>query len=253
MNFDWFTLGFCIIIALSMLIGFLKGGLKTVVKLAIVGVAILISVFLADKLSGVFRNGDAGTYFYGLIYQKIESSSPEAANPLPAALVASGAVDETILEAMTNAGIPSSIQSQLMEVIKNTASQPGTLTINIASTISSTATDYICIGLSYIVLFLGSLIVLFLIYLLVSILLKLTGKKPGLISRLLGIIIGFAEGAAICWCVCLFANFALASSNSISDAIRQMIHLDDPSYWSLAKWMISTDFGYSSILNFFLK
>ena len=72
-------------------------------------------------------------------------------------------------------------------------------------------------------------------------------------SRILGIIIGLAEGISVCWCICLATNFALASENSISEVIKQMIKFDDPNYWSLAKWMIATDFGYSSILNLFLK
>lgn len=253
MNFDWFTLGFCIIIALSMLIGFFKGGLKTIIKLAIVGVSILIAIFVRDKVAPMFRNGETGNYFYNLVYETIEKSSPDAAKNYSAPIVASGLADKSIIQAMADAGIPESIQQNLLQLIKDTASQVGTLTINPASVIASTASDYICIGLGYIVLFVGSSIVLFLIYFVVCILLKVSGKKPSTFSRILGIIVGLVEGISVCWCICLAANFALASENSISEVIKQMIKFDDPNYWSLAKWMITTDFGYSSILNLFLK
>ena len=63
MNFDWFTLGFCIIIALSMLIGFFKGGLKTIIKLAIVGVSILIAIFVCDKVAPMFRNANNSKFY----------------------------------------------------------------------------------------------------------------------------------------------------------------------------------------------
>lgn len=251
MEFDWFTLGFALILVLSALIGFLKGGMKTLVKFGIVAIAIVLALLLCDAISPMFRNGQVGNYFYNLIFNKIGDAYPDANKDQLSVLIKSGAGESIIEEAYTNAGIPESLREIFTKEIM--AAADSSLTVNIGDVIALTASDYICLGLAFISILLGSLIILFVVYFIVMLIFKLANKKPSLLSRIIGIFMGLVEALAICWCICLFANFALASNNDISEVIFKMIKLDDPNYWSLGKWMIQTDLGYSWILGLVLK
>lgn len=251
MEFDWFTLGFALILALSALIGFLKGGLKTLFKFGIVALSIILALLLCDALSPIFKNGQVGEYFYSFIFDRIGDAYPEANKDQLSALIKSEAGQSIILEAYTKAGIPESLREIFTKEIMSVADS--NITVNVGDVIASTASSYICLGLAFICILLGSLIVLFAIYFIIMLIFKLTKKKPGLISRIIGILMGLIEAIAICWCISLFANFALASNNNISEIISKMIKIDDPNYWSLGKWMIQTDLGYSWILGLVLK
>ena len=74
-------------------------------------------------------------------------------------------------------------------------------------------------------------------------------SKVGFISRFLGLLIGLAEAFAVCWVISLVCYFFVSSGSDAGNYIADVAKLNQEGF-GIAKWFISTDVGYSSVLSF---
>lgn len=240
--FDWLSVVFVVIIVLSLLIGFWKGGMKTVFTIACmagaIGLCFLLSKPIADALIGSKLGVGIDTYLETAINEAVDWAN------LPGGITSSGL--HTIYEALH---IPEFAYEPFDKAIM--AQIEDAPLDSIASSVATSLTGLFLTGLSYLLIFIIGFIVLRLIVWVICLILKKGKSKPTMLSRLLGLALGAAKAFAICWVISLVANLLISSGSDWSNYLANSIGLGQEGF-GIAKWFITTDLGYTAVMNFFL-
>ena len=269
---DWISIIFWVIIAIRILMGFWKGGLKTLITLIVlvlaIGAAFLFckptgawlattsmhtSIYDAinEKLSSVVISSDAGIS----LGKEITMADLETAH---SAWVEAGntgttqdMVKEIIHQGYSASYIPSAIFGTLDGLVIDALPETGTFTL--AAVVAASLSDAACIAIG----FCGILIVVFVVGMIVRFAVmmarKATGARPGMISRILGILVGAASAFVFCWTASIVIRTIGTSVPVVNEFLVNSMRLEDDSYWNIGKFFFNFPYGYADVLNWFLS
>ena len=147
--------------------------------------------------------------------------------------------------------LPSGLYPTLDKIITGAMPNEGTFTF--ASLIATALSKIACIGIGFAAVFLVVVIILFIIIGVVSRASAAKGKKPGILSRLLGMAFGFAIGAFSLWAISIGIKSTMTGFPDIWNVLSSSMHLGEEGYWNIGKFFFEIDFGYTDLLNWFLS
>lgn len=264
--FDYISLIYIGVILLCALVGFLRGGFRTLVTLLIIGASIGIAFLLYKTIGNLLYNGAAGKGIHDALYAFfkdhisytptvdlggiiIEGTTITGETEIPRALWES---ESFRAEVYTQANVSEQLIPYLDSMVVQALAEIQGDSIPLASPIAIGLTHLVCFGLGFLIVALGAFVIGIIVMVIVSLILKLSGKKKSLLNRLLGVLAGLVSAAAIIWTVSLGLNIALAFDNDVSTYLKAVLSWDDDSVWTFAKWCAKTDLGYSGVLSLFL-
>lgn len=242
-EFDWLSILYIVIIVLTLLIGFWKGGMKTLFTLLSFGLAIGACFLLANPVGEALKDSALGEKIYGTLNENIGT----IINALPGIMINNEAV---LADILTDLNIPEFVHGPLIETLQ--AALEDNALGSAGETIADTLTSVFCSGLAYIIVFLIAFIVFRLLFWIVCLIIKKGKSKPAILSRLLGLVLGAGKAFAICWVISLVATLLISSGSDFGNYLANSIGLNEEGF-SVAKWFIETDLGYSSVIGFFAK
>lgn len=242
-EFDWLSVLYVVIIILTLLIGFWKGGMKTLFTLLSFAVAIGACFLLANPVGQAIEKSALGEKIYSSLNENIGG----LINALPSFAVNN---EEALGEILSDLHIPEFVHGPLIEAIQPALEENGLASAG--ETIATSLTSIFCSGIAYIIVFLVAFIVVRLVIWVICLIVKKGKTKPNLFSRLLGLLLGAAKAFAICWVISLVVTLLISSGSEFGNYLSDIIGLNDDKF-SIAKWFIETDLGYSSVIGFFTK
>lgn len=246
-GFDWISLIYILIIVLFAIIGLIRGGIKTILSVA----AIAISIGLAFALYKIIGEAIAGSSLGNGISSSTEEYILNNVSGSGILIPAETFQSEWIANGMLSyvygeLNIPEFVQDALNNLIVANLPTQGMFTP--ASAIAYSLTLITCSAIAFISTFLVCFIV---IRIVLAIIFHFAKKNMavGAISRVLGLLIGLAEAFAVCWVISLVCYFLVSSGSDFGNYIADVTKLNQEGF-GIAKWFISTDLGYSSVLSF---
>jgi uncharacterized membrane protein required for colicin V production len=247
--FDYLTLIFIVVIALFAIIGLVRGGFKTVAGIIAIAAAVLIAVFVTRPLGDALAAGGLGTSTGNLAYDLVCSKVSGGSDNIEVATF-----DVAIYhDAYAAFSVPEVFFGKLDEVITAWVANVELDTFVYAVPLATIISNAIIYGGTFLVLFLVSALILGIIVSLIAKALLKSGNKVGPISHLVGFLFGAAIGAAIVWAACLSINLLLMFDSPISEHLNTVLHLTEgDTTWTFAKWCVTTDLGYTGIINFLI-
>ncbi len=246
-GFDWISLIYIVIFILFALIGLIRGGLKTVLSVASIAVSIGLAFALYKLIGGALAESGMGQGISASTENYILENVSGSEIPLPAAAFQSEWVANGMLSYVySELNIPEFVQDTLNNLIVANLPTEGVFTP--ASAIAHSLTLISCSAIAFLLAFVACFIIL---SILLAILLHVfkANSKVGFISRFLGLLIGLAEAFAVCWVISLVCYFFVSSGSDFGSYIADVAKLNQEGF-GIAKWFISTDLGYSSVLSF---
>lgn len=245
--FDYLTLIFIVVIALFAIIGLVRGGFKTVAGIIAVAAAVLIAVFVTRPLGDALAAGGLGNSTKDLALQLVNSKISGGSTEITA-------FDATIYhEAYVSLSVPEIFFGKLDEAITGIIATYEGAAFTVATPLAAIVANAIIYGGTFLVLFLVSALILGIIVSLIAKALLKSGNKVGPISHLVGFLFGAAIGAAIVWAASLSINLLLMFDSPVSEHLNSVLHLTEgDTTWTFAKWCVTTDLGYTGIINFLI-
>lgn len=242
-EFDWLSILYIVIILLTLLIGFWKGGMKTLFTIISLGLAVGACFLLANPVGKALEESAVGEKIYGALNENIGT--------LLKAIPSFTANNEAVLgEVLSGLHIPEFVHGPLIEALQSAlADKP---LASAGETIASTLTSIFCSGLAYIIVFLIAFIVIRFLIWVICLIVKKGRTKPTLFSRLLGLVLGAVKAFAICWVISLVVTLLISSGSGFGNYLADIIGINEDGF-SIAKWFIETDLGYSKVIGFFAK
>lgn len=270
--FDYITIIFIAVLLLGALFGFLRGGFKTLSGIILVAVAIVAGIFLSKWLSGLYRNGPIGNGLYGAYYGFIANQinvnvggfgvvtgNTQINEAQLTAINAAGKLaygqDWTFFHAAyENVHLPQFFWGTVDDLLNQAVAAYNGANFTIAQPITDVLTGATCFALAFLTIFFAVLLVGGIIIAIITRVLKATHNKPGLVSRILGLVGGLAIAAAFVWVACLSFNLIMLMENDAATYLRGVLHMTEgDTTWTFAKWLTSTDLGYNAVISFFIK
>jgi len=267
--FDYISIIFIAVIALFAIIGLVRGGFKTVAGIIAVGAAVAIAVFVTQPLGDLIAGGELGQKANGLAFQLISSkiSYSVTVAGIPTTVKGDTEINSVILAALNatssegniwhdiyvNVGVPTIFYGRLDEIMNAAVAAYGTDSFMLASPVADVLTNAIVYGGTFLVLFLVSALILGIIVNAIAKALLKSGNTVGPISHLVGFIFGAVVGAAIVWVAALSLNLVMLMDSPASDYLREVLHMTaGDETFGFAKWCLTTDLGYSAVINFLI-
>lgn len=270
---DWISIAFWIIIGFRILMGFWKGGLKTLIMLAVFALGIGLAFALCKPVGswiggfgvqnwvndGIFgRLKDVVVFNYGseslTLGSEIDRAQLETAHAAWIAAGNEGTTNDMIISALhsgySTCFIPSAAFGVLDKLIVTNIPDVGTFSL--ASIVSGSVAQVTCTVIGFAGILLVTVIVGFIIIAIVSGIRKAAGHRPGFVSRLLGILFGAATAFVTCWTISIVLQSLGTTFPAMSDFFKESMKLDDPSYWNIGKFFFNINFGYGDLFNWIL-
>lgn len=268
--FDYFSLIFIVILVLGGVIGFIRGGFKVLARIIVLAVAVITAIFLSKLVSVWIYNGVGGNihdFAFNFLADKINVEivpgyTVTGRDPITEAQI------NTINEAgkiyytdpnfnmfhnvYTNVGLPQAFWGMADGMLNDAVASYNGAAFLIADPLANIVTNAMCYGIAFLAIFLVVLIVGLIVVFVISLLRK--GASPSLVMRIVGAVAGLASAIGIIWAVSLGLNLLMLMENDVSNYLRSVLHMTEgDTTWTFAKWMVTTDFGYSGIISFFIR
>lgn len=271
MGFDYITIIFIAVLVIGALIGFARGSFRMLSWIAVIAAAVIVSIFFAKTVSGWVAGTDLGKNIDNGLYQFISgkidfqvgpthiTGNTEVTKTQLDAVDAAGKVingqDWTIWhEAYAQVSLPQFFYNLADGLINNAIAVYDGQAFAIARPITDILTSSILYAGSFATIFVAVMIVGGIIVAIIRHAIAKSGDKPGLLSRLVGMIVGFGIAGVIVWAACLTFNFLMLMDNDVSVYLKGVLHMTEgDTSWTFAKWLCSSDFGYNAIISFFIK
>lgn len=271
--FDYFTLIFVGIILVCALIGFWRGGFRIISQIIILAIAIVLAVFLSRGIGGWIKGTGFGTWVHDTSYTFLSGSINVEVAP-GSVLHGSDTVNAATIDTINAAGaaqtgsadynvfheiyaaihLPSQFYGLLDGLMNDALASFAGADFVVAAPLAIVIQSAICYGLAFLGIFLVSHIVLTIIVGIIYRLVLRNAMRPTLVSRIIGLVGGIVNAFSIIWAVCFVLNCMMLFDNDISNYLKQVLHLTEGDQtWTLAKWFVTTDFGYKNILSFFFR
>ena len=270
--FDYISLIFIAVLLLGALIGFVRGGFKTLSGIILVAIGIVVAIFLSKWLSQIYRDGPIGntlynTYYgfianqikvdvgsYGVILGNQEINETQLAAIDTAGKLAYGSDWSFFHVAYENVHLPQVFYGTVDELLYKTIESYQGANFTLAQPITDVLTNATCYAAAFLSIFSAVMVLGGIVLAIIRLILKAAHDKPGLISRLLGLVGGLAIAAALVWVACLSFNLIMLMDNDASTYLRGVLHMTEgDTSWTFAKWLTTSDFGYNAIISFFIK
>ena len=246
MMFDWLSIVFIAIFVLFMLIGFIRGGAKEFWRLIFQALAIGLAFALCKAVGKMIYNmglGNAiGDPVRSLFLSKVEYGGQEVDVAL---------LDEATRQSVYGSlGIPSFIQKAFDAMVVEFIPETGTVVV--AEPFVKAIATAACTGIGFLSIYIIVAIIGGIVQLIINKIQKANGNKPGIVGRILGLVVGFVHSAAIIWVVALVFNILFTFDIPFIADLQTAIGWNDPSKWTFAKWIMTMPLGYQQILQFFV-
>ena len=269
-TFDWISIAFWVIIALRVIMGFVNGGFKTLMKIIVLAAAIGLAFALCKIVGTWIGNMGLHASIENALFSSLSKSNETLGKTMTQADLDAlylywkaagnlGTKQDMIVELLHQGYgtmyIPSGIYGTLDNMILGAlpAETDLTTTFSFAGIISKIVADAALVGIGFLAVFLFILIVGLIIVALVFRGRKLAGKKPGFLNRLLGVAIGAGYGFFICWTASIGIKSLMTAFPPFNDWINTSMQLANNGYWNIGKFFMNINFGYSDLLNWFLS
>jgi hypothetical protein len=269
-TFDWISIAFWIIIALRVIMGFVNGGFKTLMKIIVLAAAIGLAFALCKIVGTWIGNMGLHASIENALFSNLSKSNETLGKTMTQADLDAlylywkaagnlGTKQDMIVELLHQGYgtmyIPSGIYGTLDNMILGAlpAETDLTTTFSFAGIISKIVADAALVGIGFLAVFLVILIIGLIIVALVFRGRKLAGKKPGFLNRLLGVAIGAGYGFFICWTASIGIKSLMTAFPPFNDWINTSMQLANNGYWNIGKFFMNINFGYSDLLNWFLS
>ena len=266
--FDYISIILIVILAIGALIGFFKGSLKMLGRFVVFGIAIVCAIFFCKPIANAMASSGMGKgindWLYGYIANKIDfqvgsyhiTGDFEVTESMISLINTAGRIGDESFNIWhsiyAKLSIPQGLYGTIDGSIANlTASYDSSFTL--ARPLSDVLTNGMCLVLSFLILFLGILLVGHIALALIKIIGKILGAKPSLLSRLLGMATGLIIAAGTVWALCLTMNIVMMMDNQIADHIKNAIKVNEPDTWTFAKWLCQAKLGYNEVIAFLMK
>ena len=270
--FDYITVIFIVVLALTALIGFWRGAFKTLSWIILVAASIILAIFLSKWLAQVYRDGPIGgaiyNGFYPFLAGKINievapgytitgdtmTTADKIALYNTMGQTATGDATWTLFHAAyENVKLPPVFYNLVDRLLNESIAAYNGAEFALAAPIANVITNAVCFAAAFGTIFGAAMFVGGIVLSVLRFILKLAKGHPGLFSRLLGLIGGFAIGCALVWATCLTFNLIMLMDNDAATYLRGILHMTEgDTTWTFAKWLTSTDFGYSGVISFFI-
>ena len=269
-TFDWISIAFWVIIALRVIMGFVNGGFKTLMKIIVLAAAIGLAFALCKIVGTWIGNMGLHASIENALFSNLSKSNETLGKTMTQADLDAlylywkaagnlGTKQDMIVELLHQGYgtmyIPSGIYGTLDNMILGAlpAETDLTTTFTFAGIISKIVADAALVGIGFLAVFLVILIIGLIIVALVFRGRKLAGKKPGFLNRLLGVAIGAGYGFFICWTASIGIKSLMTAFPPFNDWINTSMQLANNGYWNIGKFFMNINFGYSDLLNWFLS
>ena len=269
-TFDWISIAFWVIIALRVIMGFVNGGFKTLMKIIVLAAAIGLAFALCKIVGTWIGNMGLHASIENALFSNLSKSNETLGKTMTQADLDAlylywkatgnlGTKQDMIVELLHQGYgtmyIPSGIYGTLDNMILGAlpAETDLTTTFSFAGIISKIVADAALVGIGFLAVFLVILIIGLIIVALVFRGRKLAGKKPGFLNRLLGVAIGAGYGFFICWTASIGIKSLMTAFPPFNDWINTSMQLANNGYWNIGKFFMNINFGYSDLLNWFLS
>ena len=269
-TFDWISIAFWVIIALRVIMGFVNGGFKALMKIIVLAAAIGLALALCKIVGTWIGNMGLHASIENALFSNLSKSNETLGKTMTQADLDAlylywkaagnlGTKQDMIVELLHQGYgtmyIPSGIYGTLDNMILGAlpAETDLTTTFAFAGIISKIVADAALVGIGFLAVFLVILIIGLIIVALVFRGRKLAGKKPGFLNRLLGVAIGAGYGFFICWTASIGIKSLMTAFPPFNDWINTSMQLANNGYWNIGKFFMNINFGYSDLLNWFLS
>ena len=269
-TFDWISIAFWVIIALRVIMGFVNGGFKTLMKIIVLAAAIGLAFALCKIVGTWIGNMGLHASIENALFSNLSKSNETLGKTMTQADLDAlylywkaagnlGTKQDMIVELLHQGYgtmyIPSGIYGTLDNMILGAlpAETDLTTTFAFAGIISKIVADAALVGIGFLAVFLVILIIGLIIVALIFRGRKLAGKKPGFLNRLLGVAIGAGYGFFICWTASIGIKSLMTAFPPFNDWINTSMQLANNGYWNIGKFFMNINFGYSDLLNWFLS
>lgn len=269
-TFDWISIAFWVIIALRVIMGFVNGGFKTLMKIIVLAAAIGLAFALCKIVGTWIGNMGLHASIENALFSNLSKSNETLGKTMTQADLDAlylywkaagnlGTKQDMIVELLHQGYgtmyIPSGIYGTLDNMILGAlpAETDLTTTFSFAGIISKIVADAALVGIGFLAVFLVILIIGLIIVALIFRGRKLAGKKPGFLNRLLGVAIGAGYGFFICWTASIGIKSLMTAFPPFNDWINTSMQLANNGYWNIGKFFMNINFGYSDLLNWFLS
>ena len=264
--FDWISFAYFLVIGACALIGFIKGGFRTLFVMIITGAAIGVAFLgykgLASLLYGTplrATGEDALRTFFETSISfdasgdwaiLVEGGKVTGTTEIPRVVWESEAFRSELYDAIH---VLEPLKKPIDTIVNDALGKISGDKIELALPIAVGLTSVLCTALSFVILFGGIFLIGLLVMLIFGLVAKKNGKKKGIVNRLVGAVIGLGTAVSILWTASLVLNVLVSFDNDIGNTIKTLLAWDNDAVWTFAKWCTKTDFGYSGILQNFLQ
>ena len=273
MVIDWISIVFWVIIGFRILMGFWKGGLKTLFMLAVFALGIGLAFALCRPVGGwigdlgarawvndgIFgRLKDIEVFSFGgtsmTLGTEIDRAQLETAHAAWIAAGNTGTLEDMLREALhsgySSCFVPSSAYGTLDGIILQNIPDIGTFSL--AGIVASSVAQVVCVIIGFAAVLVATFLIGFIVLIIVSAVRKAAGKRPGMVSRLLGIVFGCVSAFVTCWTITIVLKSIGSCFTPMNDFFVTSMRLDDPSYWNIGKFFFNINFGYGDLFNWIM-
>ena len=243
-------------------VGFWQGGLKNLIRIAIVAISIGLAFALYKPIQNWIISSGVGTKLYdnilSFIKDKISVSADtpigtitiKGTDTVQAWVIKNSNVQTAIFDQINVvSSLRESLSSAINSAVDILSNGNDTYTLMVAEPIAYVLRNIVAAGIAFASIVVAAFIVLMIIYFIVAFVRRAKGKKKTLLSHLLGAVSGFAIAFGICWVISFVFRVGLTFDNKFSEYITSILYLNDDSKWTFAKWFTTTNFGYQSVID----
>ena len=247
-SIDWISIAFIAILSICALVGFVRGGardlLKLIVQAAAVGLAMLTCKLIGNILYGI-------TPLHDVLFNPIRSFLEPIFGEYASQMVTEADLTEGVRYGFYDSmKVPAFLTAPYDAAVVDRIPQGE---FELIFPFTDALVSLLLTGIGFLVIY---LLVLLIGSLILGAIFKANKngekKKPGIVSRFLGIIVGAARGAVILWAVSLVLHIFFLMDLSFSSFLMDMVGYNDPNSASFAKWFMTLPLGYDQILAFFI-
>ena len=226
-KFDYVSMIFVAIIIVSLIIGVVKGLFSSLLSVASTLGSILISCVLCGYVGKLFYASAMGETFTSLAYNWVSSTEIGMFTEV----ITPENKEALLVEAYGILKIPEIMHSLLNGIVAPLI--PDGNVESIATILSKAFSEFACMIISFIILW----VIFFITFKLLSILGKKLNKIPvlGPINRIFGGLLGFTSGIMICFVVSYILSLFLSTGIEFGETISTWMGIGDDGKWTISK------------------
>ena len=231
MAFSVIDIVFISIFVLSVLVGLKRGFLKTLVSFIKGLASFVIAVFICKPLATLLTNSSVGSKLAVKISEYLV-----AKGGVFTATVTAESKDILLSNALQEANIP----SFLHEYISSLIVIPSEGTVNMGNALALSITYYIYLGISFLLVFLLGLILMFLISKIFAVIEQI--PFVGLINKVLGALVSGAMGLVVICFLTYVITLIVPTGNELSTWFVETMRLNDSEVFTISKYFYEHNF-----------